>query len=217
MVKVLEKFDCELIYNTKQTCCGQPAYNAGYEHEAKVVGHKFLNDFQDDTYIVSPSGSCTGYVRSSFHKMFENSADHNLCNQVQKNMYEFTEFLVDVLGVTDTGAALSAKATYHDACGALRDCGIKEGPRRLLRNVRGLEMVEMKESETCCGFGGTFSVKYEPISIGMAQSKVKNALDTGAEYIISTDMSCIMHIEGYIIKNQIPLKAVHIADVLANF
>jgi L-lactate dehydrogenase complex protein LldE len=132
-------------------------------------------------------------------------------------MYEFTEFLVDVLGVTDTGASLSAKATYHDACGALRDCGIKDGPRRLLRNVRGLELIEMKESETCCGFGGTFSVKFEPISVGMAQSKVKNALDTGAEYIISTDMSCLMHIEGYILKNQLPMKAVHIADVLGNF
>lgn len=217
MVKVLEKFNCELTYNTKQTCCGQPAFNAGYREEAKAVGHKFLHDFDEDTYIVTPSGSCTGYVRNYYNSMFENGADHNLCNQVRGNLYEFTEFLTNVLGIEDTGASLEAKATYHDACGALRECGIKSGPRKLLSNVKGLELVEMKESETCCGFGGTFAVKFEPISIGMAQSKVKNALETGAEYIISTDLSCIMHIEGYIMKNNLPIKAVHIADVLANF
>jgi L-lactate dehydrogenase complex protein LldE len=216
MVKVLEKLGCEVSYNTKQTCCGQPGYNAGYRNEAKAVATKFLHDFSENTYIVSPSGSCTGYVRNFYEEIFENSAERNTCNQVRENMYEFTEFLTNVLKVDNIGATLNGKATYHDACGALRECGIKDGPRKLLKNVTGLEMVEMKECETCCGFGGTFAVKFEPISIGMAQVKVKSALETGAEYMITTDVSCMMHIQGYINQNKLPIKTMHIADVLAS-
>ena len=216
MVKVLEKLGCKVTYNTKQTCCGQPAFNAGYRDEAKSVATKFLHDFKENTYIVSPSGSCTGYVRNFYDDLFENSADHNLCNQVRGNTYEFTEFLTKVLKVDNVGATLNGKATYHDACGALRECGIKEAPRKLLANVNGLEMVEMKECETCCGFGGTFAVKFEPISIGMAQTKVKSALETGAKYMITTDVSCMMHIQGYINENNLPIQTMHIADVLAS-
>jgi L-lactate dehydrogenase complex protein LldE len=216
MVKVLEKLGCEVTYNTKQTCCGQPAFNAGYRDEAKSVGTKFLHDFDDNSYIVGPSGSCTGYVRNYYDKLFENSADHNLCNQVRKNMFEFTEFLTDVLKVEDIGATLNGKATYHDACGALRECGVKAGPRKLLSHVSGLELIEMKECETCCGFGGTFAVKFEGISIGMAQVKVKSALETGAQYIITTDASCMMHMQGYINEKNYPIQTMHIADVLAS-
>jgi L-lactate dehydrogenase complex protein LldE len=216
MVKVLEKLGCNVTYNTKQTCCGQPGFNAGYWDEAREVGKKFLHDFEGDGYIVAPSGSCTGYVRNYYDKLLENSAEHLLSGNVRKRMYEFTEFLTDVLKVKDIGATLNGKATYHDACGALRECGIKQGPRELLENVKGLEMVEMKECETCCGFGGTFAVKFEPISIGMAQTKVKSAMDTGAEYMISTDVSCMMHIQGYIDKHGLPMKTLHIADVLAS-
>ena len=121
-----------------------------------------------------------------------------------------------MLKIDDVGASFSGKATYHDSCGALRECGIKEGPRQLLKKVKGLELVEMKECETCCGFGGTFAVKFEPISIGMAQVKVKSALDTGAEYMITTDVSCMMHVQGYINQNNLPIKTIHIADVLAS-
>lgn len=216
MVKVLEKLGCEVTYNTRQTCCGQPAFNAGYRDEAKSVATKFLHDFKNNSYIVSPSGSCTGYVRNYFDKLFENSSDHNLSNQVRKNSYEFTEFLTKVLKVDKVGAVLNAKATYHDACAALRECGIKDGPRNLLKNVKGLELIEMKECETCCGFGGTFAIKFEPISMGMAQVKVKSALDTGAQYIITTDVSCMMHIQGYINENKFPIQTIHIADVLAS-
>jgi L-lactate dehydrogenase complex protein LldE len=217
MVRVLEKLGCEVTYNTRQTCCGQPAFNAGYWDEAKSVAKKFLHDFDGEGYVVSPSGSCTGYVRNHYSKMFDNSSDHNLCTKVKENMFEFTEFLVDVLKVEDVGASLEGKATYHDACGALRECSIKDAPRKLLQHVKGLELIEMKESETCCGFGGTFAVKFEPISIGMAQSKVKNAIDTGARYMITTDVSCMMHIQGYIDKNGLPIQTMHIADVLARF
>jgi len=216
MVKVLEKLGCEVTYNTKQTCCGQPAFNAGYRDEAKSVAGKFLRDFSSNSYVVSPSGSCTGYVRNYYDKMFANSSDHNKCSQLCANMYEFTEFLTKVLKVDNVGAVLKGKATYHDACGALRECGIKDAPRQLLKNVKGLELVEMKESETCCGFGGTFAVKFEAISLGMAQVKVKSALETGAQYMITTDVSCMMHIQGYINENNLPIQTMHIADVLAS-
>lgn len=215
MVKVLEKLGCEVSYNAKQTCCGQPAFNAGYNDDAKAVAKKFLHDFEGEGYIVGPSGSCTGYVRNYYNKMLGDSPERLLNEKVGKKMYEFTEFLTQVLKVTDVGASFEGKATYHDACGALRECGIKQAPRELLKNVKGLELVEMKECETCCGFGGTFAVKYEPISVGMAQTKVQSALETGAKYMISTDVSCMMHIQGYIDKHNLPLQTVHIADVLA--
>jgi len=216
MVKVLEKLGCNVHYNPRQTCCGQPGFNAGYWDEARSVGRKFLKDFDGEGFIVGPSGSCAGFVRNYYEKLFENSAEHNLSNRVSQNMYEFTEFLTNILKVENLGAELSGKATYHDACGALRECGIKNGPRRLLQQVKGLELVEMKECETCCGFGGSFAVKYEPISIGMAQTKVMSALETGAQYMISTDVSCLMHLQGYINEHNYPIKTMHIADVLAS-
>lgn len=213
-VKILEKLGCDVKYNPQQTCCGQPAYNAGFLSEARSVSEKFIEDFSGDEYIVAPSGSCIGYVRGSFDEMFENSTYKLDAQKVSKRSFELSEFLLDVLKVEDLGAEFHAKITYHDACGALRECGIKTGPRKLLSKVKGLEMVEMKEAETCCGFGGTFAVKYEPISIGMAQTKVKSALETGAEYIVSTDISCLMHIDGYIRNEKVNLKIAHLADIL---
>lgn len=215
MVKVLEKAGCTVRYNPNQTCCGQPAYNAGYMKEARAVSEKFLHDFSGDEYIVSPSGSCTGYIRGTFEEIFDNSSCHNEAKAITKRTYEFTEFMVDVLKIDQVGAELHAIATYHDSCGALRECGVKSTPRRLLANVKGLELREMKECETCCGFGGTFAVKYEPISIGMSQTKVASALEVGAGYIVSTDVSCLMHLEGYIRHENINMKTAHIAEVLA--
>jgi L-lactate dehydrogenase complex protein LldE len=133
-----------------------------------------------------------------------------------KRTFEFSEFMVNVLQVQDTGAVLTGKATYHDSCAGLRECKIKQEPRLLLSNVKGLELVEMEDVETCCGFGGTFAVKFEPISIAMADQKVTHALATGADYIISTDLSCLMHLDGYIKHKGLGLKVMHIADVLAN-
>ncbi|MFM2388117.1 MAG: hypothetical protein RL660_2874 [Bacteroidota bacterium] len=215
MVKVLEKLGCLVSYNPNQTCCGQPAYNAGYIGECKSVAAKFIDDFEGIDYIVTPSGSCTGFIRSGYEEIFENDSQLLPAKRVAKRVYEITEFLIDILKVEDLGASFPAKATYHDACGALRECGIKEGPRKLLSKVKGLELTEMKECETCCGFGGTFAVKFEPISVGMAQTKVQSAIDTGAEYILSTDVSCLMHIDAYIRKNNLPIKTLHVVDVLA--
>ncbi len=216
MVKVLEKLGCEVDYNTNQTCCGQAAFNAGYWEEAKAVGQKFIKDFHTYDFIIGPSASCVGYVRNYYGKLFDNSSAHNEMKLLQKNLMEFTEFLTGELKVTDVGATLNGVATYHDSCAALRECRIKEGPRKLLEKVKGLELREMNDVETCCGFGGTFAVKFEPISSGMADQKVHHALDTGAEYIISTDLSCLMHLEGYIRHKALNIKTMHIADVLAS-
>lgn len=215
MVRVLEYFGCQVHYNPRQTCCGQPAYNAGYIQEARKVATKFIHDFDRDFYIVSPSGSCTGYIRNSFDEMFCDSADAYLSKKVRSYAFEFTEFLTQVLKIETIEARLSMKLTYHDACGALRECGIKSGPRLLLESISGLELLEMSEAETCCGFGGTFAVKYEPISIGMAHTKVQSALQTGASHIVSTDVSCMMHMQGYIDKQGLPITTIHVADVLA--
>jgi L-lactate dehydrogenase complex protein LldE len=214
MVRVLEKAGCSVTYNPNQTCCGQPAYNAGYMKEAKAVSEKFIKDFSGEELIIAPSGSCVGYIRGSFEEIFDNSSYHNDAKQITGRAFEFTEFMVKILKVTDVGASLQAKVTYHDACGALRECGIKQTPRTLLSKVKGLELVEMKECETCCGFGGTFAVKYEPISIGMSQTKVNSAIEAGAEYIVSTDVSCLMHLEGYIKHQSLPIKTAHIADIM---
>ena len=216
MVKVLEKAGCEVYYNYNQTCCGQPAFNAGFWHEAKAVCSKFLNDFNTADYIVAPSASCVGFVRNYYIKLFEDSSVHNQVKDLGSHIYEFTEFLTDVLKIENFNASLNAKATYHDSCAALRECKIKEGPRRLLANVKGLELIEMVNTDTCCGFGGTFAIKFDAISIGMADQKVSNALATKAEYIISADLSCLMHLDGYIGGTRRPIKTMHIADVLAN-
>ena len=216
MVSVLEKAGCIVDYNTNQTCCGQPAFNAGFRDEAKEVCSKFIRDFSGADYVVAPSASCVGFIRNYYPQIFDNSSVHNPVKDLQKRTFEFSEFLVNILQVDDFGAALQGKATYHDSCAGLRECRIKEEPRRLLSKVRGLELLEMKDVETCCGFGGTFAVKFEAISISMADQKVTNALETGADYIISTDLSCLMHLDGFIRKNNLPIKTRHIADVLAN-
>jgi len=217
MVKVLEKAGCTVSYNPNQTCCGQPAFNAGFWGEAKDVCKKFIKDFSGDEYIVAPSASCVGFVRNYYKKLFENTAIETEVENIQPRIFELSDFLVNVLHFTNFNASFEATATYHDSCAALRECNVKQEPRLLLNNVKGLQLVEMNDVETCCGFGGTFAVKFEPISIAMADQKIMNATETKAEYIISTDMSCLMHIDGYGKYKGANIKVLHLADVLANF
>jgi L-lactate dehydrogenase complex protein LldE len=216
MVKVLEKLGCSVSYNENQTCCGQPAFNAGFQDDCKAVGSKFIKDFSGQELIVTPSASCAGFIRNYYPKLFDNSSLHNDVKDLQRRVFEFSEFITGVLKKEDVGATLSGRATYHDSCAALRECGIKSAPRTLLQQVKGLELVEMQDVETCCGFGGTFSVKFESISTAMADQKVQHALATKADYLVSTDLSCLMHMEGYIQKNGFSLKTMHLADVLAS-
>ncbi|QJD97577.1 (Fe-S)-binding protein [Mucilaginibacter robiniae] len=215
-VKLLEKAGCDVHYKAARTCCGRPAFDTGFWDDAKALGSKFLNDFTEEDIIVSPSAACTGMVRNSYTDLFTNTIAHNKCRTVQGNIYELSDFLVNILQYDYFGAELEGRAVYHDSCSALRQCKIKDEPRQLLSKVYGLEVVELKNSETCCGFGGTFSVKFDAISSALAQQKVENALAAQADYIISTDHSCLMHLQTYINKNNLPIKTMHIADVLAN-
>lgn len=216
MLKVLEKAGCTVAYNPAQTCCGQPAFNAGFWDEAKAVCTKFIKDFSGSDYIVCPSASCAGFVKNYYSQLFDNSSLHNQVKDLSRRVVEFSEFMVNILKVENVGAALPGKATYHDSCAALRECNIKTEPRKLLAQVQGLDLIEMNEVTTCCGFGGTFAVKFDAISIGMGEQKVEHAQDTGADYLISTDLSCLMHLQGYLNKKGSQLKTMHLADVLAS-
>jgi L-lactate dehydrogenase complex protein LldE len=216
MVRVLEKLGCGINYNVEQTCCGRTAFVDGYHKECKMVGEKLIREFQNDRFIVCPSSLCTGMIKTQYPELFHNSALHNEYKNVQKHIYEFSDFLVNVLNVTDVGARLEGTATFHDSCKALRELNIKQAPRTLLSKVRGLTLIEMPNGEECCGFDTSFSDKFENISADIGQRKVNTIESTKADYIISTDYSCLMHMNGIAQKNGISAKFVHLADVLAS-
>ena len=217
-IKILEKAGCTINYNKEQTCCGQPSFNSGYWDETTELAKKFVKDFPNSRPIVSPSGSCTGFIRNNYEKVIDKKdVDYTNALRVKKHVVELTDFLVNHLKITDFGAEFNHKITYHDSCSALREYGIKNEPRILLSKVKGLEIVEMEEAETCCGFGGTFSAKFKGISTAMVQQKVESAMETGAEYIVGTESSCLMNIAGYINKQKLPIKVIHIADIISQF
>ena len=217
-IKILEKAGCEVIYNPNQTCCGQPAYNSGYWDESRNLADKFINDFKTDIPIVTPSGSCSSFVIHHYPELFkEFPIQLQSAQKIGKQLYELSDFLINVLKIDNLGASFNHTVTFHDSCSALREYGIKDEPRKLLANVKGLKLIEMEESETCCGFGGTFAVKHSVISTAMTDKKVINAIATGAEYIISTEASCLMNINSYCQKQNLPIKGIHLADVLAAF
>jgi len=214
MVKLLERVGCKVYYNTEQTCCGQPAFHAGYWDTAKEVGEKFISEWKPGRPVVSLSGSCTAMIRGDYNKLFENTAIHNTSKNLQKQFYEFSEYMVNVLGNPSLGSKLNAKVTLLDSCRGLRTCGIQSTPRQLLQQVEGLELVEMHKADECCGFGGVFSTKFDELSIVMAKEKLELALDTGAEFLVFTDPGCMLHLESYIKHNNIPIRAIHLVDLL---
>jgi L-lactate dehydrogenase complex protein LldE len=216
MVKLLRKAGVDVHYNPDQTCCGQMAFNSGFWDEAKKLGGKFLKDLPHDRPVVGPTASCTGFIKNYYQELFHNTSNHLEYKRLIRNIFEFTDFLVNKIEFTDFGASFPHKVTYHDSCAGLREYGLTKEGRYLLSKVKGLELIEMKDTHVCCGFGGTFSVKNEPISVAMGEQKVMNALETGAEYLVSTDLSCLMHLEGYIKKQQLPIKIIHVADILAS-
>ena len=218
VIKILEKVGCKVHYNPEQTCCGQPAFNSGYWKETTAFAEKFLTDFNESMPIVSPSGSCSSFVIHHYPKVLTDNAEFLAKHELIKTkIFELSDFLVNTLKVVDLGAQFKHKVTFHDSCSALREYGIKDEPRTLLQHVDGLELIEMEECDTCCGFGGTFAVKNKEISSSMTEQKVLNALKTGAEYIVSTEASCLMNINGFINKKKLPIKGIHLADILANF
>ncbi|NQU86351.1 MAG: (Fe-S)-binding protein [Mariniphaga sp.] len=216
IVKILEKCGCKVFYNPEQTCCDQPSFNSGFWDETRELAKKFITDFNDDRIIVGPSASCVGFVRNYYEKLFDDQREKQEVLKLKTRIFEFNDFLVNHLNIEDLGATFPFKVTFHDACAALREYGVKEEPRKLLKKVKGLELIEMEDTETCCGFGGTFATKFKDISTAMTEQKVSNAIKTGAEFIVSTEASCLLNINSYIRKQNLPIKTIHIADVLAS-
>ena len=217
MVEVLERIGCQVDFPEEQTCCGQPAYNTGFQEEARGVARHFLNVFRDAECIVAPSGSCVGMIRNHYEDLFRREPETlEAVRSLKSRVWEFSEFLLEVAKVEDVGARLDKVVTYHDSCHALRELNIKEGPRRLLGQVRGLTLKEMDIAEECCGFGGTFSVKFPDISGAMARTKAESILRTGADAVVSADASCLMQIQGVLSRMGAPIETLHLAEVLAN-
>ena len=212
---ILRHLGHEVVVPPGQTCCGQPTFNQGYWPESRRIALHFLDVFEGCEAIVAPSGGCVGMVREHYRWLFEGRPELERVEALAGHVHEFTSFLVDELGVTDLGAKLEATVTVHDSCHALRELGIKRQPRALLAAVEGLRVVEMPDSETCCGFGGAFSVKYPEISTAMADEKLDNALSTQADLITGVEASCLMHLQGRIDRRKLPIRTLHIAELLA--
>lgn len=216
MVQVLERLGHEVEFPMGQTCCGQPAFNTGYWKEAREVASFFVDVFSQADVIVAPSASCTAMVRNFYGELFRNHPKAAAAAAVSGKTFEFTEFLVKKLGITDLGARFEGTVTFHDGCHGRRELNLKEEPRKLLRAVKGLELREMGLCEQCCGFGGTFSVKFPDISTAMGEAKVGSIEETGAQYVSSCDPSCLMQIGGILTKRKSPIKTIYIAEILAS-
>jgi len=214
---VLEGLGYQVEFPQSQTCCGQPAFNSGFWEDAKGVARHFLDTFEGSDYIVAASGSCTAMCGHHFADLFSGDAAMlERVHRLEARVFEFSRFLLEVAKVEDLGARFEHTVTYHDSCHALRELGIKAGPRRLLSKVKGLTLKEMDIAEECCGFGGTFSVKFPDVSGGMAKTKVDSIVKTGATHVVSIDSSCLMQLQGTILRAGLPLKTMHLAEVLAS-
>lgn len=217
MAGVLERIGYVVDFPEAQTCCGQPAFNSGFRQEARAVAAHFLDVFRDSECIVVPSGSCTAMITHHFEELFQKEPERlEQTRRLAPRVWEFSRFLLEVAGVEDVGARYDGVITYHDSCHALRELGVKEGPRRLLNRVRGLTLREMDISEECCGFGGTFSVKFAEVSGGMARTKIDSIVRTGASTVVSVDSSCLMQIQGALQRAGLPICTMHLAEVLAS-
>jgi L-lactate dehydrogenase complex protein LldE len=216
MVQILEKLGHKIEYPEELTCCGQPAFNSGYWPEAREVALPVLKRLQNAEAVVIASGSCGAMLKVFYPQLFAGTENEKAANELSAKCYEFSDFLVTKLGVTDLGARFPAKVTFHDGCHGLRELGNKKPARALLAKVRDLELIEMRDAETCCGFGGTFASKFPMISTAMGEVKCASAAETGAEYIVSNDSSCLMHVQGLVDKQGKKLKTIHLAEVLTS-
>ncbi|MFF7200224.1 (Fe-S)-binding protein [Streptomyces sp. NPDC008141] len=205
--RLLERLGVEVDFPAGQTCCGQPQFNTGYRRETRPLVERTARVFEEYEYVVTPSGSCAAMVRDHYPEFGETG--------LPSRTYELTEFLVDILGVTDVGAYFPHTVTYHPSCHGLRLLRLGDRPRRLLEAVKGLELRELPGAEECCGFGGTFAVKNPDVSAAMGQDKVRNAVATRASVLCGADNSCLMHIGGIIRRQDEPLRALHIAEILS--
>jgi len=225
MVKVLDRLGVDVEFPPGQTCCGQPAFNSGYREDAKAVAERFLSIFgaalkesgDEETYIVCPSGSCTTMLKVFYKELFANSPPLlSKLDNITGKTYEFSEFLIKVMKTADVGAAYEGVVTYHDSCHLLRELGVKDEPRRLIEAVRGIEFREMEMHDACCGFGGTFSIKFPRVSVSMLDEKIDCIIGSGADTVVSSDMGCLMNIKGALTRRKLPVKVMHIAELLAH-
>jgi L-lactate dehydrogenase complex protein LldE len=215
VVRVLERNGVNLDFPEGQTCCGQPAFSSGYYKEAAVVAKKVIEVFEKSERVVIPSGSCAAMIHHGYPILFENDPVwKSRADEFVHKTYEFSQFIVDVLGITDVGATFNKKVTYHSSCHMTRMLGIEEQPKILLKNVKGIDFIELPFAFDCCGFGGTFSMKMRDISAEIVQEKVNNIIATGAEVLAGSDLTCLMNISGRLSRLGSPIKVMHLAQVL---
>ena len=221
VVRLLRRLGVEVDFHRDQTCCGQPVFNSGFTKEAKTLARRVLKSYQpakdtgDSCPIVVPSGSCAAMMRVFYPQLFRDDPELlPLAEEMSGRVYEFSEFLVKVMGITDVGASFQGKVTYHPSCHLLRELGVSQEPLELVRSVKGAELIELNEAETCCGFGGTFSVKYPHISGAILGDKIENVLKTGAEALVSCDIGCLMHIGGGLSRRGTKVRPIHLAQLL---
>ncbi len=215
VVRLLTRYGVKVDFPAGQTCCGQPAFNSGYWEEAKASAKTLLHAFADSDYVIAPSGSCTGMVHHYYEKLFEHDPQlKRSAAELADKTYEFTQFMVNVLGLKDLGAVFPHKVTYHPSCHGSRLLGVKNEPLALLEHVKGMELVPLPFAEDCCGFGGTFAVKMADISGAMVSEKTDHILETEAEVLVGTDMGCLMNISGNLHYRNQPIKVMHVAELL---
>ncbi len=215
MAKVLDHYGIGIDYVEDQTCCGQPAFNSGYRKEIVPVAERLIRLFEGHEYVVAPSGSCTAMVRVFYRELEIDPALKPALESLGRRIFEFTELLVDVAKVATVDGSFPHRVTYHDSCHLLRELGVREQPRRLIRAISDIDFVEMEKPDTCCGFGGTFSYKMAEVSLAMVERKCRYIEASGADYVVGADSSCLMNIDGWLRKHNMHARGLHIADLLA--
>ncbi len=216
-IKLLEQAGCKVIVPTAQTCCGQPTYNNGDVNHSREIAQQVIDTFLSYDYVVVPSGSCAGMIKQHYPQLFQQDKSWLIkAHTLAERCYELTSFLTDICGVTTVDAYFPHTVTYHDSCASLREMKVKSQPRQLLQTVKGLTLIEMQETEVCCGFGGTFCVKYPEISTRIVSDKATNIQATQAEVLLAGDMGCLLNITGRLKRLNSEVKVYHIAEVLAN-
>jgi L-lactate dehydrogenase complex protein LldE len=216
VVSVLRRLGVDVDFPAAQTCCGQPAFNSGFKSEARELAKRFIVIFENSEYVVAPSGSCTSMVRVFYPELFRDDPEwHERAVSLASRTYEFTEFLVNILKLEDVGATSQGKIALHQSCHLLRELNVKTEPKSLLRSVHGVELVELERAESCCGFGGLFSIKYPHISSGILQDKIDCVEKSGADVVVACDVGCLMHIAGGLSRQSASVKTMHIAELLA--
>ena len=215
-VKLMSEAGCDICVPERQTCCGQPAFNSGDREDSRKMAQMVIEEFEHFDYLVAPSGSCAAMIKKHYPELFKDDADwHKRALDLSRKTYELLSFLTDVLGVKKVEAALDRKVTYHDSCSGLRELGIKDQPRSLMQSVAGLDLVEGENAERCCGFGGTFCLKYSDISTRIADDKCDDVIKTGADLVLGGDLGCLMNIAGRMTRRGETVEVRHIAEVLA--